>query len=227
MARKTARAMKTRSRIYTSAAQSPYQITLYNAAKAAGISLADLQELLAVTNADPDLIAFPTACKTILWIWHLIRKVWRIKLDVWGLDRWARVACWVVVSRKQLAGAVGGHFDPQGTTRNAMIGNGVDRHPLYAVLLSTHKGDSADRRRYRLLQAHLLVGIISSLRRKYPTSQDWNQMIGDYQAHVGSAEWKPLENSIRDVCVTVRRLAEGREVYKPYFDALEVESPTR
>ena len=219
--------MGSRSRIYNSAAQSPYQITLYNGAKAAGIPLADLQELLAVTNADPDLIAFTTACKSILWVWHLIRKVWRLEPEVWGLDRWARVACWVIVSRKQLAGTVGGDFDPQGTTRNAMIGNGVDRHPLYAVLLSTHKGDSAERRRYRLLQAHLLVGIISSLRRKFPTSQDWTQMIADYQAYTGSAEWKPLENSIRDVCVTVRRLAEGRQVYKPYFDALEVECPPR
>lgn len=217
--------MGTRSRIYTSAAQSPYQITLHNEAKAAGISLADLQELLAVTNADPDLIAFPTACKTILWIFHLIKKVWKVSPNDWGLDRWARVACWVVVSRNKLATAIGGDFAPQDITRNAMIGNGVDRHPLYAMLLSTHKGDSSERRRYHLLQAHLLTGVIRSLRRKYPSTQGWNQMIADYAAHAASAEWKPLENSIRDVCVTVRRLAEGRDVYEPYFKELEVELP--
>jgi hypothetical protein len=53
-----------------------------------------------------------------------------------GLHRWARVARWVVVSRKKLAIAIGGSFDPkikpgdEDKTRNAMIGNGVDRHPL-------------------------------------------------------------------------------------------------
>jgi hypothetical protein len=212
-------------RFYTSAAQSPYQITLHKEAKAAGISLADLRELLAVTNADPDLIAFPTACKTILWIFHLIKKVWKVDPKDWGLDRWARVACWVVVSRKKLAGAVGGDFDPQGITRNAMIGNGVDRHPLYSMLLSIHIGDAARRRRFRLLQAHLLTCVISSLHRKYPSSSDWNQMIAKYEAHHESTEWKPLENSIRDVCVTVRRLAEGRVVYEPYFKELNVEFP--
>jgi hypothetical protein len=215
----------TGSRIFTSTAQSPYQIALHNEAKAAGISLADLRELLCVINADPDLIAFPTACKTILWIFHLIKKIWRVEPKDWGLDRWAAVACWVVVSRKKLATAIGGDFDPQGITRNAMIGNGVDRHPLYAMLLSTHKGDSAEKRRYRLLQAHLLTAVIRSLRRKYPFSQDWSQMIADYEAHTGNAEWKPLENSIRDVCVTVRRLAEGSHVYEPYFKELKVELP--
>ena len=213
------------SRIYTSAAQSPDQVTLHHEAKAAGISLADLQELLAVTNADPDLIAFPTACKTILWIFHLIRKVWKVEPKDWGLDRWAQAARWVVASRKELAGAIGGDFDPQGITRNAMIGKGVDRHPLYAMLLSTHAGDADQKRRFRLLQAHLLTGVISSLRRKYSSPQDWNRMTADYEAYAGIAEWRPLENSIRDVCVTVRRLAEGRDVYQSYFDALQVDFP--
>lgn len=219
--------MGTEGRIYTSAAQSPYQITLHNGAKAAGISLDDLHELLAVTNAHPDLIAFPTACKTILWIFHLTKTVWKAEPKDWGLDRWARVACWVVLSRKKLARAVGADFNPQGITGNPMIGNNVDRHPLYSVLTATHAGDGAQKRRFRLLQAHLLTGVISSLHRKYPTAQDWNQMIADYQAHAGSAEWKPLENSIRDVGVAARRLAKGGEVYEPYFNALDVELPPR
>ena len=65
--------MATKGRTFTIAAQSPYQIILKNEAKIAGISLDDLRELLSVTNANPDLIAFPTACKTILWIIHLIK----------------------------------------------------------------------------------------------------------------------------------------------------------
>ncbi|MGO9438520.1 MAG: hypothetical protein ACLP00_29950 [Terracidiphilus sp.] len=49
-----------KSRTFTSAAQSWYQRILHQEAKAAGISLDDLRELLCVTNADPDLIALPT-----------------------------------------------------------------------------------------------------------------------------------------------------------------------
>lgn len=95
---------------------------------------------LTVINADPDLIAFPTACETILWICHVIKRVWKAEPSSWGLHRWAKVARWVVVSRGTLASVIGGSFDPQEITGNAMVGNGVDRHPLYAMLLSYHQG---------------------------------------------------------------------------------------
>jgi hypothetical protein len=160
-----------KSRTFSSAAQSRYQLILHKEAKAAGIPIDDLRELLCVTNADPDLIAFPTACKTILWIFHVIKKVWKADPKDWRLDRWAKVACWVVVSRKKLAGAIGGPFDPQHITRNAMLGNGIDRHPLYAVLLSSHPGNAAQKIHYRLFQAHLLTCIIISLGRKYMSLQ--------------------------------------------------------
>jgi hypothetical protein len=128
--------MATGGRTFSCAEQSPCQITLLNEAKSAGVSIDDLRELLAVTNADPDLIAFPTACLSILCICQVIKRVWRAEPSSWGLHRWARVARWVVVSRKKLAIAIGGSFDPkikpgdEDKTRNAMIGNGVDRHPL-------------------------------------------------------------------------------------------------
>jgi hypothetical protein len=104
-----------------------------------------------------------------------------------------------------------------------MVGNGVDRHPLYAMLLSSYKGNFAERRHYRLLQAHLLTGIITSLQDKYSSPQDWQAMIAAYEAYGGLAEWKPLENSIRDVCLSVRRMAEAPETYEPYLNALPVE----
>lgn len=219
--------MATGGRTFTSAAQSPYQLTLLKEAKTAGISVDDLRELLAVTNADPDLIAFPTACESILWICQVIKRVWNAEPSSWGLHRWAKVARWVVVSRKSLANAIGGPFDPQEITRNAMVGNGVDRHPLYAMLLSSHKGNFSEWRRFRMLQAHLLTGVITSLRRKYRSDRKWRQMIAEYEAHGGLAEWKPLGNSIRDVCLSVRRMAEDRDTYRPYFSALPVEYRTR
>ena len=214
-----------KSRTFTSAAQSRYQFILHKEAKAAGISRDDLRELLSVTNADPDLIAFPTACETILQIFDLIKTVWKADPAIWGLDRWAKIASWVVVSRKKLAGGIGGPFDPLNITRNAMLGNGIDRHPLYAMLLSSHKGSAVEKRHYRLLQAHLLTGIITCLRRKYNSLQQWQDMIAAYEAYGGLDEWRPLENSIRDVCRSVRRMAEARtlDTYKHYLNALKVE----
>ena len=215
------------SRTFTTAAQSRNQLILHKEAKAAGIPIDDLRELLCVVNADPDLIAFPTACKTILWVCHAIKKVWKADPMEWGLDRWAKVACWVIFSRKKLADAIGGQFDPQKITRNAMLGNGIDRHPLYAVLLSSHQGNAAQKRHYRLLQAHLLTGVITSLRRKCLSSQEWQDVMEAYEAYDGIEEWKPLENSIRDVCLSVRRMAEARDTYEPYLNALQVESHPR
>lgn len=131
--------MATGGRTFTSAAQSQYQLILRNEAKATGISIDALSELLAVTNADPDLIVFPTACESILWVCHVIKRAWKAEPSSWGLHRWVKVARWVVLSRKKLASAIGGSFDSQGEaageseTRNAMIGNGVDRHPRMPV----------------------------------------------------------------------------------------------
>jgi hypothetical protein len=225
--------MATGGRTFTSAAQSPYQIALLKEAQNAGISIDDLRELLAVINADPDLIAFPTACLSILWICHVIKRVWKAEPSSWGLHRWARVARWVVLSRKKLAIAIGGSFDPKpdpngkSKTRNAMIGNGIDRHPLYAMLLSSHSGTFSEWRRFRMLQAHLLTGVITSLRRKFRSRRKWQQMIAEYEAYGALAEWKPLGNSVRDVCLSVRRMAEGRDTYRPYFNALPVKYRTR
>jgi hypothetical protein len=215
--------MATKSRTFSCAAQSQSQLILRKEAQAAGIPTDDLRELLCVVNADPDLIAFPTACITILRICYVIKKVWKLNPAKWGLDRWAKVARWVISSRKELAGEIGGQFDPQGITRNAMLGNGVDRHPLYALLLSSYKGNAAQKKHYRLLQAHLLTGIITSLRRKCPSSQEWQDLIAAYEAYGGLEEFKPLENSIRDVCLSVRRMAEVRDTYEPYFNALKVD----
>ena len=225
--------MATGARTFTSAALSAYQAALLSEAKNAGISIDDLRELLAVINADPDLIAFPTACESILEICQVIESVWKAEPSSWGLHRWVRIARWVVVSREKLAIAIGGSFDPQPKSkdesgmRNAMIGNGVDRHTLYAMLLSSHKGSLAEKQRFRLLQAHLLTGVITSLRRKYRSRRKWFQMISAYEAYGMPAEWRPLGNSIRDVCLTVRRMAEDRDTYRRYFDALPLESNTR
>jgi hypothetical protein len=79
--------MATGGRTFTSAAQSQYQITLQNEAKAAGIPIDDLRELLAVTNANPDLIAFPTACESILWICDVIKRVWKTSFVLEGSIR--------------------------------------------------------------------------------------------------------------------------------------------
>jgi len=225
--------MATGGRTFTSAAQSPYQLALLKEAKKDGISVDDLRELLAVTNADPDLIAFPTACLSILCICQVIKRVWRAEPSSWGLHRLANVARWVVRSRKKLAIAIGGSFDPQpkpgdeDKARNAMLGNGVVRQPLYAVLLSSHKGNFAEWRRFRMLQAHLLTGVITSLRRKYRSRRKWSQMIAAYETHGGSLEWRPLENSIQKVCLSIRRMAEDRDTYRSYFDALPAEFRTR
>ena len=215
--------MATKSRTFSCAAQSQSQIILRREAIAAGIPIDDLRELLCVVNADPDLIAFPTVCQNVFRIRFVIKQVWKVNPAKWGLDRWAKVARWVISSRKMLAGAIGQQFDPQFITRNAMLGNGVDRHPLYALLLSSYKGNAAQKKHYRLLQAHLLTGIITSLRRKCPSPQEWQDLIAAYEAYGGLEEWKPLENSIRDVCLSVRRMAELRDTYEPYFNALKVD----
>jgi hypothetical protein len=206
---------------FTSAGQSPYQIALLKEAKNDGISIEDLRELLAVTNAHPDLIAFPTVCESILWICHVIKRVWKADLASWGLHRWASVARWVVLSRKKLAKVIGGSFDLR-SGHNEVVGKGADRHPLYAMLPSSHRGAFLQKRQFRLLQAHLLTGIITALHAKYRSPQDWQAMITAYEAHGGPTEWKQLENSIRDVCLSVRRMVELPTTYESYLDALPV-----
>jgi hypothetical protein len=187
-----------------------------------------LKELLCVMNADPDLIAFPTACRNLEGIIGAVQQYWNAEPRVWGLDRYENAISWVESTRDDLrkAAKIGYRYDPRPITGNAMLGNGVDRHPLYSLLLSSH-ANPTERVRFQLLQAHVLTGIIGELRAKYPSEAEWKSLIGAYEAYEGRNEWKPIANSIRDVCLSVRKMALALKPYDAYFRLLPVELPPK
>src|ERR1035437_7711319 len=186
-----------------------HKILLREAAKTGAIAPV-LRELLCVMNADPDLIAFPTACQHLEEIITAIKQTWKADPATWGLDRYDATLQWVQSTRMSLRSPknIGEKYDPENITLNPMFGNGMYRHPLYTLLLSTHaNSEDHSQSRYRLVQAHVLVGIIAALQLQYPSQSEQDLLVDAYEAHGTPEEWKPLSNSIRDVCLSARRLA--------------------
>ena len=191
-----------------------------------GLRLDTLREILAVTNADCDLIAFAPICKNLLEIIDAIDVVWKVKPSHWGLHRWVPLLEWIGASRNHLKlnPDLGAKFDPDDPTLFPLQGYGVQRHPFYAMLWFTHR---QQRVRHRLAQAQLLTAIVGALHRKYAAAAEWDGMIRAYEDHSARVEWKPLENSLEAVSMFGRRLSLTTGAYVDYLKWLPVDRPPK
>lgn len=208
---------------------SPAHVALRAAAANARLNVDILREILAVINADCDLIAFAPICENLVEIIDFIDSVWHVNPSKWGLDDWAKVLDWVVENREQLKAhpSLGAKFDPANRELSPHQGYGVLRHPFYAMLWCTHASpQSTFRERYRLAQAQLLTGVIQALRKKYNSPAAWASMIDDYEAYSDRREWKPLANSIQAVSMLGRMLRSSADPYPDYLKWLPVEKPS-
>ena len=222
--------MSRHARQFFPAGTSPAHVALRVALANAGQNVDTLREILAVINADCDLIAFAPTCENLVEMIRVIDSIWHVNPSDWGLDTWVPVLDWVVANRQQLKvnPKLGAKFDPEDRTLFPHQGYGVLRHPFYAMLWFTHANPKPTyRKRYRLAQAQLLTGVIQALRKKYNTPAAWASMIRAYEAYSGRQEWKPLENSIRAVSMFGRRLSSSAHPYPEYLEWLPVEKPPK
>lgn len=209
---------------------SPAQVALRTEAQNAGLLVNALPEILAVINADCDLIAFAPTCENLIEIIELIRSEWHVNPSHWGLDDWIPVLEWVVTNRERLRAHpdLGAKFDPVDQTLFPHQGYGVLRHPFYAMLWFTSNNEELQhRKRYRLVQAQLLTGIIQALRQKYNSPTAWDAMVATYEVYSDRQEWKPLENSIQAVSMLGRRLSSSKDPYLAYLKWLPVQEPPK
>jgi hypothetical protein len=232
--------MAKRKRIFATANDSKAIQILCQEAERKGGSVAALWKIFCVTNADPDLIAFPSNCANLIEMIELMGKEWDIDLsnsssDVWLYElqtEWLPVLQWVVDQREALRTLMPRPvFDPcfknrpTGDRVNPNYNAGVARHPIHAMLWCSYPEDDPLHSSYRLAQAHLLAAIVVSFHDLYNSPEEVAKAISAYQNHGGSHEWLGLPNSPAKACLTVRRLGSGQDAYRAYLQRLQVKLP--
>ena len=184
-----------------------------------GGSVDALRDLLWLINAHDQLVSFPEICQSLASILSTLSTVWRTPLAHWGLDEWPIILQWIIGNREELGAAIAGVFDlrPKDPSDNTVIGRGSVRHPLYATLLNRHQ-DPKQGQNYRLLQAHLLIAQVLTLRKS--SSRD------DYENYEGATEWKGSPNSVYSAALAVRQLSEERNAsLQKLFSSYRLELP--
>jgi integrase len=117
-------------------------------------------------NPDSDLTALPIVCENVVEIIGAAKAAWKENFSSdWQLDSWVSALEWVTQESTSLAGPVGGRFSVgfgKGN-RNPVMG-AMEKHSVYGALCNSHP-DKQRSRRFRLLQAHLLVARVVLYRR--------------------------------------------------------------
>jgi hypothetical protein len=234
--------MAKHKRIFATANDSKAIQTLCQEAERQGRSIAILWEILCVTNADPDLIAFPANCTNLVEMIELMGKEWGSGLqdsssDAWLVNlqtEWLPVLQWVVDQRDTLQTLMPRPvFDPQIADRptaaevNPNYNTGVARHPIHAMLWCSYPKDDPLHSSYRLAQAHLLTAIVVSFHYHYDSPEEVAKAICAYQNYGGAHEWLGLPNSPSKACLTVRRLCSRQEAYQTYLQRLQLTLPPK
>ncbi len=197
--------------------KSPAHMELKSRFAQTGGSVDHLRSLLWLINAHDQLVSFPQICENLASILSTLATVWNTPLADWGLEEWPPILQWVIDSREELGAAIGGLFDlrPKDPGDNTVIGRGSVRYPLYAVLLNRHQ-NRHQAQNYRLLQAHLLVAQVLTLRKF--SHRD------TYENHEGASEWNGSPNSIYSAALAVRQLSEERNAsLQKLFSSYRVE----
>lgn len=232
--------MAKRKRIFATAKDSKAIEIICQEADQQAVSVATLWEILCVTNADPDLISFPTNCANLVEMIQLMDEEWRFDLQVdssdgWLLNlqtKWLPVLQWVVEQRDALRALMPRQvFDSRNEDRppaaqvNPNYNAGVARHPIHAMLWCSYPKDDPLYTSYRLAQGHLLAAIVIAFYHKYDSPEKVAQAIIAYQNYGGTQEWLGLPNSPSKACLTVRRLRLAQGAYRTYLQRLQVKLP--
>jgi hypothetical protein len=223
-------------RIFATANDSKAIQILCQQAEQQELPVTTLWKILCVTNADPDLIAFPTNCANLIEMIELMGSEWGAHMQdsqsgIWLRElqtEWLPVLQWVVEQRSSLQALMPRPvFDPkpsQTPPKNPNANVGFARHPIHAMLWCSHPQKSLQTT-YRLAQAHLFAAIVASFQSEYGSPEKVAQAISAYRYYGAAHEWQGLPNSPSKACLTVRHLCFDQLDYQTYLQRLPVSLP--
>jgi integrase len=148
-------------------------------ALAQGHSTETLAEIFWLTNAHPHLIELPRIAQNLQAMLQSAQRAWEASFEECGLTDWLPVLRWIVGNRREISRVVG----VGGEAEDPFQGKGMTRHPLYSSFWHRHSDPDCEKK-YRLLQAHMLVGHVRTLRARSKQA--------DYEAYAGVEEWVPF-----------------------------------
>lgn len=175
-----------------------------------------LREILWLTTAHPNLLAFATAAERLQQILMAIPETWKDAVDGAGIGAWQPIIDWLCQEKPTLIAAIGEHFGRRvNTTKsNPLRGSHSTEFPFYATLCEPlppgHNGDL-----FILLSAQLLIAHVIAMRD--------NSALSEYEIHGKALQWKFLPNAVDSAARAIRRLAEAK--YQPALPALPVDRP--
>lgn len=181
---------------------------LIEEAEAANLDADLLRDMLWLLNAHCHLLGLLTAVKRIQKLLDVAPLTWQCQIAIAGLDAWRPLINWIIGNQQLLSKKIGAHFSRERNTNgnNPILGNGVQRFPVYAVLCEPlpHETQAADK--FLKLSGHLLIAQVIALRDHSTRSA--------YEAWGIEDAWEPLPNHIYPSALAVRRLAEPRHRYR-------------
>jgi hypothetical protein len=193
---------------------------LLSAAEQANIDTQTLREILWLTTAHNQLLAFATAAGRLINILDAIPKEWAEAIHDTNIDTWREPLGWVIDNTTLLNHLIGEQFSKQSNTtggnplRTKGTGGGTTLFPMFAVLTEPlPRGISGER--FLLLSGHLLIAYVLAIRE--------NSVLSSYEDQGPELKWHFGKNTVNGAGLAVRRLAE--EKYWSALDELPLELP--
>jgi hypothetical protein len=184
---------------------SPEHLALRNAALQSGANatlLAQLRELLWLLNMDDKLTAFLIVCRNLASILDDIENLWGLYVEGENLAWIRTVVIWADTHKTLLLKLVGPEIDPAITNNqeNPMMSNDSGRHPLHTLLCCTAH-DHQLRKKYHLLQGHLLLSHIKALRH--------GSTLAGYEKYSGKDRWEGIPGSCYSAALAAREFSQA------------------
>lgn len=202
---------------HTSPSQSVTQLALRREVKIAGYDAELLRDILWLTNAHDQLVAFPFFCKNLRYILLASTKAWGVSTNAFNIHEDSiKLLEWIADEETRLSAQLGDVFGlyPKHDSENPVMGKGITRHPVYAALCNSHVSDHL-KQKFHLLQGHLLFAHATELHSK--------QNRDVYENYGEPGLWKGLPNSPALSSQAVRELSESQ--FADILLSLDVEQP--
>ncbi len=153
-------------------------------------------------NAHWELVSLPLICENLQEMLNLAAQEWDVDLAEWNLEAWPRVIDWIIDNKTELGAKVGEGFEAGFGARgeHPIMGEGLQRHSVYATLCNTHANPDL-RRTYRLLQAHLTFAKIIVMREK--------TTLDEYESYAGEPTLLCKRANPYHAALAVRSMSEG------------------
>lgn len=175
-----------------------------------------MRDILWLTAAHSELLAFATASERLQQILVAIPETWKDAVAEAGIGSWQPVIDWLQQEKPLLIAEIGEHFGRRvNTTKsNPLRGSHSTEFPFYATLCEPlppgHNGDL-----FILLSAQLLIAHVIAMRDHSTRSE--------YEIHGKAMQWKFLPNQVDPAARAIRRFAEAK--YQPALPDLPVDRP--